>query len=100
MATSRLDHVDQINEAEQKNLDEGESISFIQTGNIVLLGDNHHNLYYHFVRTQDDFAEGTVTMVEKGGTFSPGEISVTGAGDQAAFKEAIRRFSKKKIEFQ
>jgi hypothetical protein len=95
-----LDHVDQINEGEQKNLEEGASIDFIQSGNIVLLGDNHYELYYDVIKTQDDFAQGTLTMVEKGGGLSPGEISVTGAGNQNDFKEAIRRYSKKKIEFQ
>ena len=95
-----LDYVDQVNEGEQKNLEEGQSIDYIQSGNIVLLGDRHHNLYYDVIKMQDDYAEGTLTMVEKGAGLSPGEISVTGTNNEAAFKEAVRRYSKKKIDFQ
>jgi hypothetical protein len=92
--------VDERNQYFLKDLDEGTSIGFCQSGDLVLIGQGHHPLYYAWVRSQPDATEGSITMEEKGSGFSTGSISVTGYGDPDAFKAAIRRFSKKKIDFQ
>jgi hypothetical protein len=60
---------------------------------------NHNRLYYPLLRNESQCCEGTLQMVEKGGVFGPGKITVTGSNDTAAFKSSVRDFSKKKITF-
>jgi hypothetical protein len=38
-------------------------------------------------------------MIKKGGAFDPGKIKAVGVKDTASFEAAIRRGSKKKVEY-
>jgi hypothetical protein len=44
--------------------------------------------------------DASITMTKKGGAFDPGKITASGVQDTANFEAAIRRISKKKVEFQ
>lgn len=99
MQDIRLDDVYQANHDAQKNLQKGESVDFVQSGTIVLLGKKHDPAYYLVLADQPNVCHGTLTMVSKAGAFGPGEIRVTGSNDPTKFKEGIRDFSKKKIAF-
>jgi hypothetical protein len=94
-----LDDVYQANHDAQKDLQKGQSVDFIQSGTIVLVGKKHDPAYYLVLADQPDVCRGTLTMVSKGGAFGAGEIRVAGSNDPAKFKEGIRDFSKKKIVF-
>jgi hypothetical protein len=99
MQDVKLDNVYQANHDAQKDLKKGESVSFIQSGAIVLLGKKHDPAYYLVLADQPNVCRGTLTIVSKGGAFGPGEIRVAGSNDPTKFKEGIRDFSKKKIVF-
>lgn len=96
--------VDSFNQGALKELRQGQSAVFWQLDDLVMI--DHPNLgisdqpYYKWLRQQDGAARGEVEMTEKGGAlFNPGVLTVTGSPDQAAFKTAMGRISKKKIVF-
>jgi hypothetical protein len=93
------DQVMQTNDYWLKNLKKGESIDFVQVGRDVLLGDRHDARYYPLLNRQPEHCKGTLTMVEKGGAFGPGEIRVTGTNNKDDFTWAISSITKKKITF-
>lgn len=101
MALSDIDmaKVEELNQSAVKALNVGESLRFVQAGDVVLLGMNHNQAYYPLLRQEAECCEGTLKMVEKGGAFSPGKLAVSGSSDTEAFKSAVRDFSKKKITF-
>jgi hypothetical protein len=95
--------VDGINEVALKDLQKGISLNFWQIEDLVVLHAPYLNdesqPYLSWARANSDHA-GTITMKEKGGAFGAGSISVRGATDQATFKAAIARISKKKVVFE
>jgi hypothetical protein len=99
MQDIKLDDVYQVNHDAQKDLKKGESVDFVQSGPIVLLGKKHDAAHYLVLGDQPDVCRGTLTMVAKAGPFGPGEIKVVGSNNPTKFKEGIRDFSKKKIVF-
>jgi hypothetical protein len=99
LTRDRIDQavVDDVNQAALKNLAEGSSIGFLMRGDLLLIGDNHAPTYVEFAKYGGN--EGTLKMKAKGGAFSTGEVVVQQESwlDPAALKEAIRRFSQKKV---
>jgi hypothetical protein len=90
--------IDGVNEHNLKQMqDPGSVISFFQARELVLIGDGFPMEYVRYAANAG--SGGTITIVSRGGIGSTGEILVEGASDQDRFKEAIRRFSKKKITF-
>jgi hypothetical protein len=80
-------------------LDVGETCSFFQTTDgVLLVGENTPKQYGDFL-TAEGAAVGTlyVESLERG--VRRGRIQVTGAVDQQAFKDAIRAFSRIEIKF-
>lgn len=91
--------VDNVNQATLKGMREpGQAADFWQTGDLVLIGGGHAASYYQFV-TDSGGVQGQIEIVSRGSAFSSGEIRVTGCTDQARFKQAVRRFSDKKITY-
>jgi hypothetical protein len=98
--------VQSLNERLLKDTDKGESLPFWQAGAGLLLGTEQPPTYRRlFERLRGepdgdgDAPNGRVTVLSRGSGLSHGEIEVTGDYDQAAFKQAIRQFSKKGITF-
>jgi hypothetical protein len=89
--------VDEINEERVKRMGPGTFQPFWQHGNLVLIGPGHYDPYYDFVQERDGSCTGYVTLESR--AFGTSVIRVTGSNDEAGFKEAIRRFSRKRIEF-
>jgi hypothetical protein len=86
--------VDGENEAKLKALQPGDKIEFHQMEGVVVLGE------FAGSRRKSEWSAGEIEMIEKGsGLFNKGDIKATGVTDEDAFKKAIRRFSKKEIEF-
>jgi hypothetical protein len=86
--------VDTDNEGRLKALQPGDKLPFHQLGAVVVLGD------FAGSRRKSNWSTGEVEMIAKGsGLFNTGDIRVTGDYEEGAFKTAIRKFSKKDIEF-
>lgn len=106
--TMTMDQIDQsyldsVNEYNLKALEEGGYIEYRFFGGKLLVGPETGSFAPAYVQVFEYEAEtvsGHIMMKSKGGTFSSGEIMVSGfTGDQSAFKAAIRRFSKKSVTF-
>ena len=91
------DYIDQLNEINLKNAAAGVQLDFVQRGEVVLIGSGWPDYYTNWAQGGGQW--GNITVQSRGGFASTGEIEVTGAQDQAAFKETLRRFSKKKVTF-
>lgn len=96
--------VDSINQVALKDLPVGFSLNFWQIQDLVVLQgpmSDEAQPYLKWAREHADSGRaGMITMKEKGGAFSAGSISVSGATDREAFKAAIARVSKKKVIFE
>jgi len=94
--------VDNFNQAALKDLKEGFSTNFWQMDDVVIIdaGMGVDQPYVKWLREQPSTTKGsTVTMTAKAGAFSSGTVTVTGSSDQAKFKAAVARVSKKKVVF-
>ena len=94
--------VDNFNQAALKDLKEGLSTNFWQLDDVVIIdaGMGVDQPYVKWLREQPGVTRGsTVTMTAKAGAFSSGTVTVSGASDQAKFKTAVARVSKKKVVF-
>lgn len=106
LTRDRIDQqvVDSINQSALKSLPEaGGMDSFVEfwmKGDLLLIGEDHPAGYLAFAR--DGGTQGQIYMNAKGGVFSRGELLVqgVGGGNQDSFKEALRRFSQKKVSFR
>lgn len=76
--------VDRINQAVLKDLPEFRSekdnlaeskVTFYATPSVVLIGDNHAASYYEYLNAVGHTV-GTITMMRRGGAFSPGRVEV------------------------
>jgi hypothetical protein len=81
-----------------KNLGEGAGAAFWQHGETLVIGGQYRSPYGTRI-LEAGGAEGTLTMVSRGGTLSRGKVQVTGAADQDAFRRAFARLSQKSVEF-
>jgi hypothetical protein len=88
--------IDAVNQPTLKNLKPGESESFWQRGDVVLIGSGHKEFHYELVGSKDS-PTGTVQMDKKGGFLDTGRILAYNSSDPAGFDQAIARFSKKKV---
>ncbi len=94
------------NEAIVKDLDEGDSEKYWQDGEHLVIGEQQAPAWRMAIEaangvdppTGDSFT-GWLTMRARGSTLSAGRITVNGNCDQAAFKDAVRAFSNKRIDF-
>lgn len=105
MTRDRIDMavVDNFNELALKSLAEGISENFDQLDDLVIIHApmaTDEQPYVKWIRSQPGRKTGMVTMKAKGGAFSPGSISVSGASDKEALKAAVARVSKKKVVFE
>lgn len=91
--------INELNARNIKDTDDGGSVAIVAGGYLVLIGEGHGNRAADYVARQGDVEEGMLT-VEKGGTFSRGEIEVSGiSGKQAEVEATIAQFSKKTVTF-
>jgi hypothetical protein len=94
------------NEAIVKDLDEGDSVKYWQDGAHLVIGEQQAPAWRMAIEaangvappTGDSFT-GWLTMRARGSALSAGRITVNGNCDQEAFKEAVRAFSNKRIDF-
>ena len=92
--------IEGINQANLKAArNEGDTLQYWQADDILLIGTGHPASYYEWCNAQDGAAEGTITIVSRGGPLSTGKIEVTDCPDEDLFKRRLREFSKKKIDF-
>jgi hypothetical protein len=99
LTRDRMDQavVDSFNQDALKTLAEGSSIDFWMRDDLLLIGNNQPKPYVEFAKNGGN--KGTLKMKAKGGAFSSDEVVVKQEAwlDLAALKEAIRRFSQKKV---
>jgi hypothetical protein len=105
-----LDQIDwtqlqQWNEAILKNLAEGDSTNFWQSGGWLVIGDNNYDPWKRALEVANGLQPsgsqptGQITMDARGSLGSRGSMTVTGSPDTEAFKAAVREFSQKSIDF-
>jgi hypothetical protein len=105
MTMDQLDrsYIDSVNEYNLKAVDEGGYVEYRFYNGILLVGPETGSFapaYLQVFEYQAETVAGHNMMKSKGGTFSSGEIVVRNfTGDQAAFKTALRRFSKKNVSY-
>ena len=104
MTRDRVDMavVDNFNKVALTDLPLGASTSFYQVGDLVIVeaGMGEDQPYMKWIRRQAGVTQGaSITNTAKGGAFSSGTLTVSGAGDKDLFKKAILRVSKKKVVF-
>jgi hypothetical protein len=90
----------EVNGANVKDTDDRARVAFVLGGLSILIGDGHASRHVDYVAGQDDTVAGMV-KVYKAGVFDPGtlEFSDVPIGKQGVVASAVRRFSKKKVEF-
>lgn len=85
-----------------KDMAEGDGASYWQWGPLTLLIGESNREAGEFLMTRTDSGaawEGTITMAERGGTFSAGKVNVTGCQNEGAFKSLFGQLSKKTVKF-
>jgi hypothetical protein len=106
MTKDRVDRavVDKWNEEALKNLAQGSSTALYEIDDLVIIDGKLApgvQPYVTWAQQQDEVdPNASVTMTKKGGAFDPGKITAVGVQDTANFEAAIKRISKKKVEFQ
>ena len=95
--TAVIEGVNQTNLKNARN--EGDTLDYWQADDILLIGPGLPASYYEWCLAQDGGAQGTITVVSRGGPLSTGKIEVTNCPDEDTFKTRLREFSKKKIDF-
>jgi hypothetical protein len=88
----------QISTDAVKALGEGDGASFWHLGDVLVVGGQYRGVYGTSL-LDGGGSEGTITMLEKGGTFSSGKVEISGATDQAGFKKAFGKLSNKSVKF-
>ena len=105
MSIDRVDAavVDKWNEQTLKTMGEGSSTAFYQVANLVIIDAQEPPGVQPFLewaqKEADSAPDATITVLKRGGAFDPGKIKVVGAKSTSNFETAIKRVSKKKIEF-
>jgi hypothetical protein len=95
-----LDRIAALNGQKVKDTPNGETVVIRVGGDLVLIGHDHGPNEENYIKAARDFGQGKLT-VKKGGAFSKGTIHVDGlrSGQHDLVREAIGRFSDKKVEF-
>jgi hypothetical protein len=93
--------VDNWNEVALKNLGLGGKTRFYEIGDLVIIDAlRDHQPYVAWAKQQPGInAEARITLTKKGGAFDPGELMASGVSNRAAVEAAIKRVSKKKVQF-
>jgi hypothetical protein len=95
--------VDDWNEEALKSLPEGRSAAFYEIDELVIIDAGKPagvQPYLAWAEQHDAITPGaTITLTKKGGAFDPGKIKAVGVQDTASFEAAIKRISKKKVEY-
>jgi hypothetical protein len=95
--------VEKFNDQALKTLREGTTTPFYEIGDLVIIDAKlppKAQPYLEWAQQQKEInPAATVTMIKKGGAFDPGKIKVVGVQNTASFEAAIKRVSKKKIEY-
>jgi hypothetical protein len=105
MTKDRVDRaiVDNWNEEALKSLAQGSSTAFYEIDDLVIIDAKKApgaQPYLTWARQQNEVdPNATITMTKKGGAFAPGKIIASGVQDTATFEAAIKRISKKKVEY-
>jgi hypothetical protein len=86
---------DPINQRNLKALDNGLTIEFWQSGKVIAIGNGHKDAVLASARAG---GKGTI-KITKGVLADAGSLEVHGAIDRTAFKDAMKRISKKKVQF-
>jgi hypothetical protein len=95
---AELQQIDDANARAVKATADGEAVSIVAGGVLVLIG-SHERRPADYVRRQNDVEEGQV-WVTKGGRLSKGTLDVTGINAKRQLvKDALGRFSDKKVNF-
>jgi len=96
-----LDYIDSLNKYNLDALAAGDGVTCVGYGPYVLIGEFPPG-YMNAVASYDQSWWGTVTMTARGKGLDPGKVTVTGCdtANQAYFKEAFRRVSKKAVKYE
>jgi hypothetical protein len=86
---------DAINQRNLKALDNGGTVEFWQSGKVIAIGNGHKDAVLAFARGG---GKGTI-KITKAVLADPGILEVHGSVDRTAFKDAMKRISKKKVQF-
>jgi hypothetical protein len=105
MSKDRVDLavVDKWNEQTLKNMGEGSSTPFYQINDLVIIDAQAApgaQPYLEWAKLQAEIVpDAAITMVKKGGAFGAGSIKAVGVMDRGSFETAIKRVSKKKVDY-
>ena len=104
MTRDRVDSmvVDNWNEQALKDLKEGSDTVFYEIGDLVIIDAKQprDQPYLDWARQQEGInLDAKITMAKRGGAFDAGKIRADGVRNRASFEAAIKRVSKKKIEY-
>jgi hypothetical protein len=95
--------VEKFNEQALKTLSEGTTTAFYEIGDLIIIDAKlppKAQPYLEWAQHRDEIDPGaTITMIKKGGAFDQGKIKAAGVQNPAAFEAAIKRVSKKKVEY-
>jgi hypothetical protein len=94
--------VDKGNEMALKALPRGESTTFYEIGDLVIIevkGQGGKEAYIDWAQQYDGVNQGTITMTQKGGVFSAGSVLATGVHGELNFTRAIARVSDKRVDY-
>jgi hypothetical protein len=95
--------VETFNEQALKTLGEGTTTPFYEIGDLVIIDAKlppKAQPYLEWAQQQKEINPvAAITMLKKGGAFDPGKIKAVGVNNTASFEAAIKRVSKKKIEY-
>ena len=94
------EEIARLNAQNVKNTEDGEQVSVVVGGAVVLVGGDHARRPADYVRRQENIEEGVI-VVTKGSTFSAGTLEVYGiTASQRLVKDALESFSDKKVRFR
>jgi hypothetical protein len=105
ISRDRIDRalVDKWNEQTLKSLSEGSSTAFYQIDDLLIIdaaAPVGAQPYLEWAKQQGGMnPDATITIVKKGGAFDPGRIKAVGVKDRLSFEAAIKRISKKKVDY-
>jgi hypothetical protein len=95
--------VEKFNEQALKTLSEGTTTAFYEIGDLIIIDAKlppKAQPYLEWAEQQKEINPGaTITMIKKGGAFDQGKIKAVGVRNTVWFEAAIKRVSKKKIEY-
>jgi hypothetical protein len=91
----QLAAIQKKNKENIKSMHEGDSIAYVCSDAVLLIGDRHLPLVERIVRA-GPFDHGVIT-IKKGSAFNSGQLTVSGSRHHPWFEHAIAAFSSKKV---